>query len=128
VNKLLDEMDEFMNDDFHTSRVLANMFDLMRVINGIRDNHLPMESFAGATIKRLQQYFKTYLEDIFGLKDESGNNDGKLTGVVELLIEIRKDARSRKDYVTSDKIRNQLAQLGISLKDEKDGSMSYSFS
>jgi cysteinyl-tRNA synthetase len=128
VNKLLDEMDEFMNDDFHTSRVLANMFDLMRVINGIRDKHLPMESYAGATIERLQQYFKAYLEDIFGLKDETGNNDGKLTGVVELLIEIRRDAKSRKDYVTSDKIRNQLAELGIALKDEKDGSISYSLS
>jgi cysteinyl-tRNA synthetase len=45
--------------------------------------------------------------------------------VVELLIEIRKDAKSRKDFATSDKIRNQLADMGIQLKDEKDGSISY---
>jgi cysteinyl-tRNA synthetase len=45
--------------------------------------------------------------------------------VLELLIEIRKDARARKDYATSDKIRNQLQELGILLKDEKDGSISY---
>jgi cysteinyl-tRNA synthetase len=47
--------------------------------------------------------------------------------VVELLIEIRKQAKANKDFATSDKIRNQLAEMGIQLKDEKDGSMSYSF-
>jgi cysteinyl-tRNA synthetase len=47
--------------------------------------------------------------------------------VVELLIEIRKQAKDNKDFATSDKIRNQLADMGIQLKDEKDGSMSYSF-
>jgi len=46
---------------------------------------------------------------------------------VELLIEIRKQAKANKDFATSDKIRNQLAEMGIQLKDEKDGSMSYSF-
>jgi cysteinyl-tRNA synthetase len=127
VNDLLSEMDEFMLDDFHTSRVLANMFDLMRVINGIRDKHIPADTLAFTTVKRLQEYFKAYLENIFGLKDESGKNASKLTGVVELLIEIRKDAKSKKDYATSDKIRNQLNDLGIALKDEKDGSISYSF-
>ena len=45
---------------------------------------------------------------------------------MELLIEIRKEARARKDYATSDKIRNQLSELGISLKDEKNGGMSFS--
>ena len=48
--------------------------------------------------------------------------------MVELLIDIRRDARTRKDYATSDKIRNQLQQLGVVLKDEKDGGVSYSFS
>ncbi|MET0300117.1 MAG: cysteine--tRNA ligase [Flavitalea sp.] len=124
VNRLLSEMDEFMSDDFHTSKVLANMFDLLRVINGIKDKHLPMLS--APTLSRLQKYFTDYLENIFGLKDETGNNSGRLSGVVELLIEIRKDAKSKKDYATSDKIRNQLQELGIAIKDEKDGGVSYS--
>ena len=54
-------------------------------------------------------------------------NRQQLNGVVELLIEIRKQAKDNKDFATSDKIRNQLADMGIQLKDEKDGSMSYSF-
>jgi cysteinyl-tRNA synthetase len=127
VNRLLTGMDDLMNDDFHTSRVLANMFELVHVINAIKDKHIPLDSLAPATLKRLQQYFKNYLEDIFGLKDESVGQNGKITGVVELLIEIRREAKLKKDYATSDKIRNQLLELGIALKDEKDGSISYSF-
>ena len=48
-----------------------------------------------------------------------------LSSVMELLIEIRKEARANKDFATSDKIRNQLLTLGIALKDEKDGNMSW---
>jgi cysteinyl-tRNA synthetase len=76
----------------------------------------------------MKDYFTAYLENILGLKGEFADEDHKLTGVVELLIDIRRDARTRKDYATSDKIRNQLLQLGIVLKDEKDGGVSYTFS
>ena len=78
-------------------------------------------------MKMLQTYFKSYLEDILGFRDESFSDDDKLGGALELLIQIRKEAKSRKDYATSDKIRNQLSDLGILLKDEKDGNMSYTF-
>ena len=75
----------------------------------------------------MKTYFTDYLENILGLRGETAGDDHKLTGVVDLLIDIRRDARSRKDYATSDKIRNQLLQLGIVLKDEKDGGVSYTF-
>jgi cysteinyl-tRNA synthetase len=127
VNKLLQEFDEFMNDDFNTAKVLANMFELTPVINSIRSGHITPGALSGATLKTLKTYFYNYLENIFGFKDESAADDNKLTGVVDLLIDIRKDARKRKDYATSDKIRNQLLQLGIVLKDEKDGGVSYTF-
>lgn len=127
VNRLLTEMDDFMNDDFSTAKVLANLFELLPVINSMRDKLIAVTAISQATLIRLQQYFKAYLEDILGLKGETANEDGKLNGVLELLIDIRKDARSRKDFATSDKIRNQLQQLGILLKDEKDGRVSYTF-
>jgi cysteinyl-tRNA synthetase len=73
----------------------------------------------------LQQQLKIFIEDIFGLKNERAGDDGKLDGVLQLLIDIRKEAKNRKDFVTSDKIRNELAELGVQLKDEKDGGMSY---
>ena len=61
-----------------------------------------------------------------GLKVENGANQVQLHGVIQLLIEIRSDAKSRKDFATSDKIRNQLMDMGIQIKDEKDGEVSYS--
>ncbi|ULQ51426.1 cysteine--tRNA ligase [Flavihumibacter fluvii] len=128
-NKLVDEFDEFMNDDLNTAKVLASMFELVPVINGIKDKHISAEALSTATIEKMRKAFKAYLEDIFGLQDEqaAGGDNGKLDGVLQLLIDIRKEAKSKKDFATSDKIRNQLQELGVILKDEKDGSISVSF-
>jgi cysteinyl-tRNA synthetase len=128
VNKFLDELDEFMNDDLNTAKVLANIFELVPVINSIKDKHIAATALSKATFERLQQSLKLYLNDILGLTGETEREDGKLDGVINLLIEIRKEAKGRKDYATSDKIRQQLQQYGIVLKDEKDGGVSYTFS
>lgn len=127
VNTFLKEMDESMNDDFNTAKVLANMFELAPVINSIKDKHIPVQSLSAATIQLLKKYFKEYIEDILGLQSETGQDNGKLNGVLDLLITMRKEARARKDYATSDAIRNKLQELGILLKDEKDGGVGYTF-
>ncbi|BFG70931.1 cysteine--tRNA ligase [Sediminibacterium sp. KACHI17] len=119
------EFDEFMNDDLNTAKVLANMFELSSVINSIKDKHIANTAISGTTLQLLQQQMKIYIEDIFGLTGERRADDGKLDGVLQLLIDIRKEAKQRKDFVTSDKIRNELAALGVQLKDEKDGGVSY---
>lgn len=128
VNKFIDELDEFMNDDFSTAKVLANLFEIAPVINAIHDKHLSHDVLSSDTIARMQKYFTEYIENILGLHNDRNDDNGKLTGVMDLLIELRKDARAKKDYATSDKIRNQLQQLGILLKDEKDGNVSYTLS
>lgn len=128
VRNLINEFDSFMNDDFNTAKVLANMFDLAHVINSIKDKTVPLTSISENTFSLLRKKFKEYLQDIFGLRDDWGIGNEKLQGVINLLVEIRKDARARKDFATSDKIRNQLAQLGVLLKDEKDGNISWSIS
>jgi len=69
---------------------------------------------------------KIFIEDIFGLKSFTEADNLKLQGVMQLLIDIRREARGKKDFATSDRIRNQLQQLGILLKDEKDGTISWS--
>jgi cysteinyl-tRNA synthetase len=127
VRHLLLGLDEFMNDDFNTAKVLANLFELVPVINSLKSGQIKPDAMSPATIGMMKKYFTDYVENILGLKGELAGDDHKLTGVVELLIDIRRDARTRKDYATSDKIRNQLLQLGIVLKDEKDGGISYSF-
>lgn len=125
VQKLVTEFEEFMNDDLNTAKVLANMFELVSVINSIKDKHIPANALASVTIDTLKQQLKLFIENIFGLRNERAGDDGKLDGVLQLLIDIRKEAKSRKDFVTSDKIRNELSTLGVQLKDEKDGGMSY---
>jgi cysteinyl-tRNA synthetase len=125
VKNLIAEFDEFMNDDFSTARVLANMFELAPVINSMKDKIIPVTSLSKETFELLQKQFSVYIEDILGLKSISAADNEKLQGVMQLLIDIRKEAKGKKDFVTSDKIRNQLAQLGITLKDEKGGEMSW---
>ena len=125
VIRLVNEFDESMNDDFNTAKVLANIFELVPVINSIKDGLIKSSAIAAATLALLQQKFKAYLEDVFGLQSVSANDNGALSGVMELLIEIRKEAKAKKDFATSDKIRNQLTALGISVKDEKDGETSW---
>jgi cysteinyl-tRNA synthetase len=128
VAKLLKEFDEFMNDDFSTAKVLANMFEIVPIINSMKDKIIPANALSEENFLFLQNRFKTWLEDILGLKAVNEIDNTRLQGVMQLLIDIRKEARSRKDFVTSDKIRNQLAAMGILLKDEKGGEMSWEVS
>lgn len=127
VLTLLSELDDFINDDFNTAKVLANMFEIVPVINSIKDKHIPATSLNLDTFNLLHTKMKIFVEDIFGLKSELQGDINKLEGVLQVLINLRKQAKSRKDYVTSDAIRKQLMELGIVLKDEKDGNISYSF-
>jgi cysteinyl-tRNA synthetase len=125
VRKLLDEMPEFMSDDFNTAKVLANFFELVPVINSMKDGHLQPGALGPETMSLMKERFRIYLEDIFGLREEQGAAKNTLEGVVKLLIDVRREAKARKDYMTSDKIRNQLLELGIQLKDEKNGDVSW---
>ncbi|MDO9374492.1 MAG: cysteine--tRNA ligase [Ferruginibacter sp.] len=126
IIELVQQFEEFMDDDFSTAKVLANMFELAPIINSMRDKHVGPDAISSTTLNLLKNAFKTYLEDVFGLQSLSGAHDDKLDGVMQLLIEIRKGAKTKKDYATSDKIRNELASIGIAIKDEKDGNVSWS--
>jgi cysteinyl-tRNA synthetase len=119
------ECEAFMNDDFNTARVIANLFELAPVINSMRSGQIKVDALSADTHRLLHDTFRLYLEEILGMQPLQAEQSNKLDQVLNLLIEIRKEARARKDYATSDQIRNRLAEAGILLKDEKDGSMSY---
>ena len=125
VKTLIEEFDEFMNDDFGTAKVMANMFELVPTINSMKDKTIPVSALSKETFELLQKQMKVYVEEILGLKSFTEADNEKLKGVMDLLIDIRKEAKGKKDFATSDKIRNQLSRLGISLKDEKGGDMSW---
>jgi cysteinyl-tRNA synthetase len=127
IKTLAGEFEEFMNDDLNTAKVIANMFELAPLINGIKGGQINRTEVTQNTLEFLLEKLKIWIEDILGLQNpvtEAGN-DGKLEGVLRVLIDIRKQARARKDWATSDQIRHQLAETGILLKDEKDGSISW---
>ena len=126
VTTLVNEFDEFINDDFNTAKVLANMFELVPTINSLKDKSIPFTALSSNTLRLLKKELKTYVEDILGLKSEDEEGADVLKGAMDVLISIRKEAKAKKDWATSDKIRNQLAEAGILLKDEKDGGMSWS--
>src|SRR5690242_18283552 len=124
INNLVDEFEEFINDDFNTAKVLANMFELVPIINSLKDGLIKPDAISSVTLMKLKNKFTLFLEQILGLKDPS-ESSALLSGIMDLLIEIRKEAKSKKDFFTSDKIRKQLAELGIEMKDEKDGNISW---
>jgi cysteinyl-tRNA synthetase len=123
--QLAEVMDEYMNDDLNTAKVIANMFELVPIINGLRNKQLPLDAISAQTWNIVTSQLKKFIEDIFGLKWEQAGGD-KIEGVLQLLVQIRQSAKQKKDFQTSDTIRKELAALGIQLKDEKDGTTSWS--
>ncbi len=119
------ECDDFMNDDFNSAKVIANLFEMAPVVNGIKGGQVSPGALASGTFLLLKTTFQVFLEDILGLQPMQATQSGKLDNVLSLLIDIRKDAKKRKDFATSDQIRNKLAEAGVMLKDEKDGTVSY---
>lgn len=124
---LINEFAVFIEDDFSTAKVLANMYELLPTINAIKNKQIPQEAISSNTLKLMQQQMKLFLQNILGLQSmQQETKSDKLQGVLEILINLRKQAKANKDFVTSDAIRNQLLAQGIQLKDEKDGSVSWS--
>ena len=109
-----------MNDDFNTPILIAQLFEGIRFVNVINDKR---ETLTAADIELLKTTLEAFLFDVLGIKNEksAGNNSEKLTGVIEMLIEMRNDARANKNWALSDEIRDKLLALGIQLKDGKDG-------
>lgn len=122
----LNEFQTFIEDDLSTPKIIANMFEMVSTINSIKDKKQPLDIIQSATIRRMQTEFKIYLEDIMGLHAATEDNNSKLKDVMGLLLNLRKEAKAKKDFVTSDKIRDELSKAGILVNDEKDGSVSWS--
>ena len=110
-----------MNDDFNSPILIAQLFEASKYINGLKEGK---ETISSDDLVLLQKTMHDFIFDVLGLVDvasESNSDGNKLTGAVELLIELRNQARSNKDFATSDQIRDQLLEAGIQLKDGKDG-------
>ena len=109
-----------MNDDFNTPILIAHLFDAVKRINLIKEGS---ETITPEDKDLLKSSMEAFVYDVLGVENQSMSKDDSktLNGVMELLIDIRNRARANKDFATSDKIRDELNELGIQIKDGKDG-------
>ncbi len=121
IDTFIHNISAAMNDDFNSPEVLAFMFQLAPRIN---DGFVAQAS--AIHLDRLKTAFRQYLFDIFGLVDETNANGQQqdshlLASTLDLILKMRADARSRKDFATSDLIRDNLLAIGVQIKDGKNG-------
>ncbi|MCB0678503.1 MAG: cysteine--tRNA ligase, partial [Saprospiraceae bacterium] len=125
IRELIDAVSAEMNDDFNTPKALARLFELVSRINSLQGGQLSFADLIPATLEELKTTFRAFIYDVFGLQDEleagSNGQGGLVDGLMELVIDMRQQARASKDWATSDKIRDALQELHIVLKDGKEG-------
>ncbi len=118
VQAYVDSFYDAMNDDFNSPILIANLFEASKFINSVKDGK---ETISAADLELLQKEFNGFVFDVLGLVKESENANSKMDDVMSLLMEIRSEARDKKDWATSDLIRDKLQEAGITIKDSKDG-------
>ena len=120
VKGLRDKCDAAMNDDLNSPIAISHLFDACKAINSVSDGKA---TISAEDLEELKNVFKLYIEDIFGLKTDAKSDAGtdSYKKAIDLLLNIRLEAKRNKDWGTSDKIRNELTALGFSIKDTKDG-------
>ncbi len=113
-----------MNDDFNTPILIAQLFEGIRFVNLLNDKR---DTLTAEDLKTLKDTLEVFTFDVLGIKNEkaSSNNTEKLDSVMEMLIQMREEARANKNWGLSDEIRDKLLLVGIQLKDGKEGT-SYS--
>ncbi len=109
-----------MNDDFNSPILIAQLFEAVKYINQIKEE---TETLSSEDLEILKNTVNNFVFDILGLENNAKTNTGtdKLSGAVDVLIRLRQDARANKDFTMSDKIRDELSDVGIQLKDGKEG-------
>ncbi len=120
LKSLKEKTFDALNDDLNTPILIAHLFDGIKMINQI---HSGDETINNEDLEDLKSFYKLTVFDILGLKPESqnANSDKKFEDAINLLLNIRLEAKKNKDFATSDKIRDELNKIGIIVKDKKDG-------
>ncbi|WP_438638501.1 cysteine--tRNA ligase [Muribaculum intestinale] len=115
---------EALNDDLNTPIVIATLFDACRIINQAKDGAVTLTA---SDIDELKDVFRIFLVDILGIRTEMVEGASQPDAMkpfeqaVDLLLEVRAQAKAAKDWATSDLIRDRLAQAGFDIKDTKQG-------
>lgn len=111
-----------MNDDLNTPKLIAELFDASRIINSVKDGHIQLTS---EDIHTLKINFRTFYYEVLGIIPETQSNQGaEVTNqLMDLILEVRQDAKINKNWGVADMIRNKLTEAGIVVKDTKEGAI-----
>ncbi|MEI2270985.1 cysteine--tRNA ligase [Sphingobacterium sp. ML3W] len=109
-----------MDDDFNSPVLIAELFELVRIINSIYDGKAKVSEEG---LEKLKVFMKEFVEDILGLRNDQASGTDDIDDVMNLVIRLRNEAKTNKDFVTSDRIRDELNAIGIQLKDSKEGTL-----
>ncbi len=122
VNDLTARVYEAMGDDLNSPIAIAALFDWVRNINSLAE---AKETITQADLDYLKKNFRSIVFDILGLTDEQSVGSSKqaelTSNLIDMLLNMRLDAKARKDFATSDKIRDELSKMGVVVRDRKDG-------
>lgn len=118
VNGMIESFYAAMNDDFNAPILVANLFEAVKFINSVKDGKA---SITTDDLSNLKKEMEAFVHDVLGLQSETEDGESRLTPVMDLILELRQQARENKDWDTSDKIRDGLNAAGIVVKDSKDG-------
>jgi len=118
VDGLINSFYNAMNDDFNTPILIAKLFEAVKYINNIKDGNATISK---TDLLQLTDKMTALIFDVLGLKFENSADDSKLDSVMQIIIELRKNARDNKDWGTSDLIRDKVAEAGITIKDSRAG-------
>lgn len=118
VEAFIQSFYDAMNDDFNSPILVARLFEVVKYINSVNDKKATITT---QDKEILQKAVHAFVFDILGLNFKEEQGGEKLNDVMKLVIDLRHDARAKKDFATSDKIRDYLGELGITIKDSKDG-------
>jgi cysteinyl-tRNA synthetase len=121
VKELEKKCYDAMNDDINTAVLIAELFEISKIIYKANDGQIQLTA---EDIKELQRIVSTFFYDILGIPKEDNNNDkvfSKLQSAIDILLEIRLEAKKNKNYTLSDSIRQKLEAVGIIIKDTPEG-------
>ena len=120
ISGLVASCDKAMADDMNTPVLIAHLFDGVKWINGLSGER---HTITVADLETMKNLFHGYVFGVLGLKKTEAGDPGKgiMGELVEMVLQLRNEAKSNRDYETADRIRDGLTNLGITIKDRKDG-------
>ncbi|MEM9296878.1 MAG: cysteine--tRNA ligase [Bacteroidota bacterium] len=121
VKNMIDQLFSNLSDDFNTAKGLAALFEITTLMNNFKVGNEKPGVLSQETFNALIRHYHGFVYDVLGLKEEDESSNQLVDGVIDILIKLRQDAKAGKNYALSDKIRNDLKEIGVILKDGKEG-------